>query len=263
MEMKYAIALFITFLAGMSTLLGGFMTFFIKRDNLKALSIGLGFSAGVMIYLSLTEILQSAKEMLSLSFAGHSTDVIVFFSFFAGIFIAVLIDYFMPDHIETDLFSSHEACDHKCHRIRRAGLLTALAVAIHNFPEGIATFLVSSHDLSIGIPVALAIAIHNIPEGIAVALPIYHAGGKKRQAIFYSFLSGIAEPVGGLLGLFLLKTILPEYAIGVMYGAVAGIMVYISFDTLLPLAREYGEEHHVIIGIVSGMFLIALGLLFL
>ena len=127
----------------------------------------------------------------------------------------------------------------------------------------IATFLVASQDIRLGIPVAIAIAIHNLPEGIAVALPIFHATGKKRQAILYTFLSGISEPVGGLIGVLLLKTILPDQAVGIMTAAVAGIMIYISFDTLLPLAREYGENHHVIIGIVSGLLIMSFSLIFL
>ncbi len=243
-------------------MLGGFLTFFVKRDNLKALSIGLGFSAGVMIYISLTEIMPSSTIMLEQAFSVKAAHAITFFSFFVGIIVAVLIDYFIPDHIEGDLFNNQEQCTHK-HKIRRAGLITAIAIAIHNFPEGLATFLVSSQNLSLGIPVAIAIAIHNIPEGIAVALPIYHASGKKRQAIWYSFLSGISEPIGGLLGLVCLKMFLPQWSVGAMFAAVAGIMVYISFDTLLPMAREYGENHHVISGIVGGMFVIGLSLLLL
>lgn len=236
--------------------------FFVKRDNLKALSVGLGFSAGVMVYISLTEIMNSSQSMLTAAFSSNIARVITFISFFVGILIAILIDYFIPDHIETDLLDGQEHCNHK-HRIRRAGIITAIAIAVHNFPEGLATFIISNQDLSLGVPVAIAIAIHNIPEGIAVALPIYHATGKKRQAIWYSFLSGISEPVGGLLGLVCLKTFLPDWSIGAMFAAVAGIMVYISFDTLLPMAREYGENHHVIIGIVTGMFVMGLSLLLL
>lgn len=261
MENKYVIALILTLMAGMSTVLGGFLTFFVRRNSMKALSIGLGFSAGVMIYVSLTAIMLDAQHMLQLSFSAHSAAVIAFFSFFIGIAIAVLIDYFMPDHIETDLFSAPHNYDHSHHKIKRAGLITAIAVAVHNFPEGMATFLVSSQNITLGIPVAIAIAIHNIPEGIAIALPIYHASGQKRQAIFYSFLSGIAEPIGGILGFILLKTIMPESMVGAMFAAVAGIMVYISFDTLLPMAIEYGENHHVITGILAGMFIIGLSLI--
>lgn len=258
----YILPLILTLFAGMSTLLGGFITFFVKRDNLKALSIGLGFSAGVMVYISLNELMTEAPVMLSAFCTPNIAKILAFCGFALGIVIAVLIDYFIPDHIEDDFLSvSKKSQQH--HRIKRAGLITALAVTLHNFPEGIATFLVSSQDLRLGVPVAIAIAIHNIPEGIAVALPIFHSTGKKRLAILYSFLSGISEPIGGLIGVLLLRTIMPDQAVGVMTAAVAGIMVYISFDTLLPLAREYGENHHVIIGIVSGMLIMSLGLIFL
>lgn len=260
MNSQIVLPLILTLLAGMSTLLGGFMTFFVKRDNLKALSIGLGFSAGVMIYISLTELMKSSSLMLSVSFSEKVASLITFVFFFIGILVAIMIDYFIPDHIEEDLFSEQSHCNHK-HKIRRAGLITAIAVAVHNFPEGLATFFVSSHDLSLGVPVAIAIAIHNIPEGIAVALPIYHSTGKKRYAIWYSFLSGISEPIAGLVGILLLKIFMPEWMVGAMFAAVAGIMVYISFDTLLPMAREYGENHHVITGIIGGMFIIGLSLL--
>ncbi len=260
---KYFLPLILTLFAGMSTLLGGFITFFVKRNNLKALSVGLGFSAGVMVYVSLNELMTEAPEMLSTFYSEIPAKALAFGGFFLGILIAVLIDYFIPDHIESDFLNTKSKRCQQRHQIRRAGLITAFAVTLHNFPEGMATFLVSSQDIMLGIPVAIAIAIHNIPEGIAIALPIFHATGKKRLAILYSFLSGISEPVGGLIGMVLLKTIMPAQTIGVMTAAVAGIMVYLSFDTLLPLAREYGENHHVIIGIVSGMLIMSLGLIFL
>ncbi len=258
----YILPLILTLFAGMSTLFGGFVTFFIKRNNLKALSIGLGFSAGVMVYVSLSELMREAPEMLSGYYSVIPSKALAFGGFFLGIIIAIAIDYFIPDHIESDFFNK-SAKSQQRHRIRRAGLITAIAVTLHNFPEGMATFLVSSQDLRLGVPVAIAIAIHNIPEGIAIALPIFHATGKKRLAILYTFLSGISEPVGGLIGVLLLKTIMSAQSIGIMTAAVAGIMVYISFDTLLPLAREYGENHHVIIGIVSGMLIMGFGLIFL
>ena len=260
---NYILPLILTLFAGMSTLLGGFITFFVKRDNLKVLSIGLGFSAGVMVYISLNELLGESAQMLSAFYGVVPSKAISFCGFLIGIVVAVLIDYFVPDHIESDFLSTASKKIEQRHKIRRAGLITALAVTLHNFPEGMATFLVSIHDIMLGIPVAIAIAIHNIPEGIAIALPIFHATGKKRLAILYSFLSGISEPIGGLIGVVLLNTIMPGQAVGIMTAAVAGIMVYLSFDTLLPLAREYGENHHVIIGIVSGMLIMGLGLIFL
>lgn len=260
MVQHYKIALLLTLFAGLATVVGGCFTFFIKRTNIKALSIGLGFSAGVMIFLSFTEILKNSNQMLIKFFPNHS-NWMVFAGFSLGVIISILIDYFMPDHIEDDLFSSQENCDHKHHRIKRAGLLTAVAICIHNFPEGMATFFVTTQNVALGASVAVAIAIHNIPEGIAVALPIYHATGKKRLAIWYTFLSGISEPIGALIGLFALNYFLPQAAIGFLFAAVAGIMVYISFDTLLPLSREYGDGHYSVFGIMSGIFFIWVSLL--
>ncbi|MBQ9244790.1 zinc transporter ZupT [bacterium] len=260
---KYLLPLILTMFAGMSTLLGGFITFFVKRNNLKVLSVGLGFSAGVMVYVSLNDLMGESVQLLSSFYSVIPSKAIAFAGFFTGILVAILIDYFIPDHIESDFLTTASKRRHQRHQIRRAGLITALAVTLHNFPEGMATFLVSSQDIMLGIPVAIAIAIHNIPEGIAIALPIFHATGRKRLAILYSFLSGISEPIGGLIGVFLLRTVMPAQSIGIMTAAVAGIMVYLSFDTLLPLAREYGENHHVIIGIVSGMLVMSFGLIFL
>lgn len=260
MNISYKLPLLMTLLAGLSTVLGGFLTFFIKKTNIKALSIGLGFSAGVMIFLSFTEIIQTSNKMLQVFFPIHSK-WLVYLGFGLGVFIAFLIDYFIPDHIEDDLFNDKEHCTNHNHKIKRAGLLTAIAISVHNFPEGMATFFVSTQNLAMGASVALAIAIHNIPEGIAVALPIYHATGKKRLAIWYTFLSGISEPIGALIGLFALHYFLPQAAIGFLFASVAGIMVYLSFDTLLPLSRDYGDGHYSVFGIMSGIFFIWVSLL--
>ena len=261
MPHSYAIALLVTLFAGLATAIGSVFAFVIKRDNLKALSVGLGFSAGVMIFLSFSDILPAASDMLSVSFpAKHSW--IVYLGFIIGILIAVLIDYFIPDHInEKELMHPDVVSSDK--RMQRAGLLMAIAICIHNFPEGMATFLTTSHSLTLGISVGLAIAIHNIPEGIAVALPIYHSTGKKRYATLYAALSGISEPIGAVIGMLLLHFFMPQIMIGVAMAAVAGIMIYISFDTLLPLAREFGNWHLSMVGIISGMLFIWLSLLLL
>lgn len=262
MPHNYMIALIITFLAGLATAIGSVFAFVLKKDNLKALSIGLGFSAGVMIFLSFTDIIPSAAEMLKSTFPGKY-EWVVYFGFIVGILTAILIDYFIPDHIpEEDLEHPNNVVDAE-HRIKRAGLLTAVAICIHNFPEGMATFLSASHDLTLGISVGLAIAIHNIPEGIAVALPVYHATGKKRYATLYAALSGISEPIGAIIGMFLLHFFMPQLMVGVAMAAVAGIMIYISFDTLLPLAREFGNWHLSMVGIISGMLFIWISLLLL
>ncbi len=255
-------AMFITLFAGLTTAIGGAIAFMVKKDNLRALSVGLGFSAGVMIFLSFTDILPEAGHLLSKNFP-NSHEWLVFGGFIAGIILAILIDYFIPDHVDPEELQNPDAPSFHPHKIKRAGLLTAVAICVHNFPEGMATFLTTTQDLTLGLSVGLAIAIHNIPEGISVALPIYHATGKKRYAMLYASLSGITEPIGALIGMVLFSLFLPQVLVGILLAAVAGIMIYLSFDTLLPLAREYGNWHLSMIGIVGGILFIWFSLILL
>jgi ZIP family zinc transporter len=253
----YYIPVLMSFCAGIATVIGGFITFIVKKGSLRGLSLGLGFSAGVMIFLSFTEIKTGAEDLL-IKFFPNNYCWLVYGGFIAGALIAFLIDYFIPDHIEEGELFSGEITEEeqKRHGIKRAGLLTAIALAVHNFPEGMATFFVSTQNLTLGLSVAIAIGLHNIPEGIAVALPIYHATGKKRTAILYALLSGISEPIGAIIGVILLQLFLPQMFVGILFAMVAGIMVYISFDTLLPLSHKYGDWHMTIIGIMSGVIFI-------
>ena len=201
-----------------------------------------------------------AGKLLAVNFP-NKYEWLVYGGFIIGLVVAILIDYFIPDHIDTDEVLNPDApCKHQ-HRIKRAGLFTAVAICVHNFPEGMATFLTTTQNITLGISVGLAIAIHNIPEGIAVALPIYHVTGKKRYAMLYAALSGITEPIGAIVGLFLFSLLLPQIMIGMLMAAVAGIMIYLAFDTLLPLAREYGNWHLSMVGIVSGMLVIWVSLI--
>ena len=258
---NYLIALLLTFFAGLATSIGGVVAFMVKKNNLKALSVGLGFSAGVMILLSFKEIIPEASAMLKINFP-NSYEWIVYSSFIAGIIIALLIDYFLPDHIDTEEVLNPDVPNntHK-HMLKRAGLFTAIAICVHNFPEGMATFLTTTQNITLGASVAIAIAIHNIPEGIAVALPLYHVTGKKRYAMLYATLSGITEPIGAIVGMFLFSLFVPQILVGALMAAVAGIMIYIAFDTLLPLAKEYGDWHLSLTGIISGVLFIWLSLI--
>lgn len=267
MEHNFVIALILTTIAGLATLLGGAATFLIKKNNLTALSIGMAFSAGVMIFISLTELLHESEVYIAANIPEHS-QMIAFGAFFIGIGIAYVVDFFMPAHLDDEFCSSSETeCPQPIapnkQEIKRAGLLTAFTLSMHRIPEGLAMFFVASTNLALGIPMAIAISIHNFPEGIAVALPVYQATGKKRIAILYSFITTLAGPLGAVIGFFFLKTLLDETLVGALFGIVAGIMIYISLDTLLPLARKYGKNHHVVIGIISGMFFIAMSLLLL
>jgi ZIP family zinc transporter len=140
------------------------------------------------------------------------------------------------------------------------GLFSAFAIAVHNFPEGLATFMAGMTNPTLGISIAVAIAIHNIPEGLAVSVPIYYATGSKKKAFVLSFLSGLSEPVGAIIGYFFLRWFFTESVLGFIFAAVAGIMVFISLDELLPTAEEYGEHHVAIYGLIAGMAVMALSL---
>lgn len=141
------------------------------------------------------------------------------------------------------------------------GMFSALAIGIHNFPEGLATFTSALQDPTLGISIAVAIAIHNIPEGIAVSVPLYYATGSKKKAFKWSFLSGLAEPVGATIGFLILMPFMSDVVFGVLFASVAGIMVFISLDELLPTAEKYGEHHLAIYGLIAGMAVMALSLL--
>ena len=290
------LAFLLTLGAGLATGIGSFLAFFTKRTNTKFLAVALGFSAGVMVYVSMIEIFFKAKESLVAELGQTPGSWLTVASFFAGILLIGVIDKIIPavenphemhkveevDKIEdiinaeseddkarlTKLLlkdkknnSHHSSFDPK--KLHRMGIFTALAITIHNFPEGLATFIAALQEPALGIAIAVAIALHNIPEGIAVSVPIYFATGSKKKAFIYSFLSGLAEPLGAIVGYLILMPFLSETLFGVVFAMVGGIMVYISFDELLPAAQKYGEHHLSIYGLVAGMAVMAVSLLFL
>lgn len=259
MDQNILFAFSLTFLAGLSTAIGGFLAFFVKKENVSALAVGLGFSAGVMIYVSLVEIIQKSELALGELMTPKAASFLTVVAFFTGIAIAAVIDKLIPQHIEPELFESSDDAV-KSNRLHRMGLFTAVALAIHNFPEGLATFMAGMTNATLGVSIAVAIAIHNIPEGISVALPIYHATNDRKKAFVYSALSGMAEPLGAIIGFFLLQSVFNGFTFGLLFAGVAGIMIYISFDELLPMAREYGNGHLEILGVISGMFVMAISL---
>lgn len=256
------LAFMLTLFAGLSTGIGSVIAFFAKKTNKKFLSISLGFSAGVMIYVSLVEIFQKAKVSLVGELGEKTGSWTTVAGFFAGILLIALIDKLIPEeenpHEAKKVLADNES-DSK--RLMRMGIFTALAIAIHNFPEGLATFVSAFQDPSVAIPIVTAIAIHNIPEGIAVSVPIYQATGSRKKAFMYSFLSGLAEPIGALIGWLILIPVMNDVIYGIIFAAVAGIMIFISVDELLPAAREYGEHHLSIYGLIGGMAIMAVSLL--
>ena len=264
--MAFGLVLF----AGLSTGIGSTLAFFAKKTNTRFLSLSLGFSAGVMIYVSFVEIFQKAMAELTLpEVLGETKGYwVTVGSFFGGMLIIALIDKLIPSvenpheiHDSTEMTSETMRIRRKDKKLMRMGMLSALAIGIHNFPEGLATFAGALHDPAAGVAIAVAIAIHNIPEGIAVSVPVYYATGSKKKAFFYSFASGLSEPVGALLGYFVFMQFFTPVLFGVLFAGVAGIMVFISLDELLPTAEKYAEHHLCIYGLVGGMAVMALSLL--
>lgn len=262
------IAFLITLLAGLSTGIGSLIALVAKTTNKKFLSVSLGFSAGVMIYVSMIEIFAEAKDSLVLALGEKSGNYVTVAAFFGGIFLIAIIDKLVPSAENPHEVKNVEKMDSKEMEIirekkglMRTGVMTALAIGIHNFPEGLATFVSALTDLKIAIPIAVAIAIHNIPEGISVSVPIYYATGSRKKAFIYSFLSGMAEPVGALVGYFFLRNLFNDLTMGIILAMVAGIMVFISLDELLPAAKEYGEHHLSMYGLIAGMILMSVSLL--
>ena len=250
--------------AGLATGVGSCIAFFFKRSDRKFLSFALGFSGGVMIYISFAELLNEARESLNDILGVRPGSLLALAAFFGGIFIAMLIDKLVPSYENPHEVRAVEEMDTPQHRdkILRSGTLFALAVGIHNFPEGMAVFVSALADPGMGLSIAAAIAIHNIPEGITVSVPIYHATGNRKKAFLYSFASGLAEPLGALAAWFIFAPFLSATLLNILFAAVAGIMVYITFDELLPLAEEYGEHHISIYGLIAGMFVMAISLIF-
>lgn len=260
----------LTLFAGLATSVGGVTAIYLKRTNTRFLTVALGFSAGVMIYVSMIEIMGKAGEILTESLGEKMGNWLTVAAFFGGMLLIALIDKFVslfergPQLREIEgatLETGNTYTDAHRRKLLRMGLFTALAVAIHNFPEGFITFFTTLRDPVLGVSIAIAVAIHNFPEGVAVAVPIFYATGNRKIAFFWAFLSGIAEPIGALVGYAVLANFLTDTVYGMIFASVAGIMVYISFDQLLPTAREYGEHHQSQLGLVGGMVLMALSLL--
>lgn len=262
----------LTLFAGLATGVGSALAFFSRTTNTKFLSTALGFSAGVMIYVSFIEIFVKARDELMSAQGEVAGTWITVMSFFGGIALIALIDKLVPNYENPHELHTIEEMDqtleslpnneaHDFGKLKRMGVFTALAIGIHNFPEGLATFTAALTDPNLGIAIAVAIAIHNIPEGIAVSVPIYFATGSRTKAFKLSFLSGLSEPIGAIVGYLILMPFLSPTIFGVLFAGVAGIMVFISLDELLPAAEEFGEHHLSIYGMIAGMGVMALSLL--
>ena len=279
MEENALIALGMTLFAGLATGIGSLVVFFTKKPSMVLLSFGLGFSSGVMVYVSLVELLPSGVDLMGRAMGGKPGAWVATGCFFAGILVSAIIDKLVPEPENPHEAVSLDDMQRARHgestpapppkgeqakpSLARVGLLTALVIGLHNFPEGMATFASTLADVSLGASIAIAVAIHNIPEGIAVAVPVFFATHSRKKAFVQSFASGLAEPVGALLVYLIFMPFINDTIVGGMLAGVGGVMVFISFDELLPTAREYGKGHTAIVGVVLGMAVMAVSLLML
>lgn len=264
MQENVQIAFILTILAGLSTGIGSLIAFFVKDKSIRFLSFSMGLAAGVMLYLSFMEMLPHAIHAIG-DTLDHKYDGTWFalIAFFLGMFLVGAIDRLMPHNHrfqEGEVLPDEEGNKVDNKKLMRVGIMTAVALAIHNFPEGVATFIAALEDPHLGATIAVAIALHNIPEGIGVSMPIYYATGSRKKAFLYSFMSGLVEPLGAILGYFLFMSYLTPFIMGMLIAGIAGIMVFISLDQLLPAAQEYDDHRMAIYGVVLGMFAMAISL---
>lgn len=246
-------ALLVTLIAGLATTLGSFIVFLQKKPNPRILSFGLAFAGGAMVFVSLAEIFGKSIQYFS-DFGIQTSMLFAVFAFMAGLLLVILLDNIIPHPHAPLPDDTHDK------KIKHLGLLTFFAITAHNFPEGMVTFFGSLESLNLGAPLSIAIGVHNIAEGISIAAPIYFTTGKKAQTCLLCFISGLAEPFGALLGYLVLAPFLSDLVFAVVFGIIAGVMVFISLDELLPAAARYAKGHETVYGIVIGMGTIALSL---
>jgi len=254
------IALAVTTAAGLATGFGSLLVLFAKAPNARLLAFGLAFAGGAMVYVSLGEILNKSILSFAEAYGAQAGFTWGTLSFLAGVLLIVAIDRLVPNPHERLEVDDPYFRQHNRDYVKRVGLLTAVAITAHNFPEGLATFFATLDDPTVGMPLAFAIAIHNIPEGIAIAVPVYYATHNKGYAFGASLLSGLAEPLGAIIGFMLLSRYLNDAVFGVVFGLIAGIMVFLAIDELLPAAKRYAQGHETVYGLVSGMGVLALSL---
>ena len=274
MDSALLLAFAVTLGAGLATGIGSTIAFFAKTTNKSFFAVSMGFSAGVMIYLSFAEILPKATQYVEEYVTATEAAGIAAGALIAGLVLMAVIDALVPsganphENTDVELLGSSDTPLQGVDEVRskallRMGVFVALAIAIHNCPEGLATFLLVLDDPQIGIALAIAVAMHNIPEGIAVSVPVYYATKSRLKAFRLSFLSGLAEPAGAVIGYLILAQFLNHFVLGIIFAMVAGVMVFLAIDTLLPTARNSARGHLTVYGVIAGMAVMAASLVLL
>ena len=247
------IAFLLTFIAGFSTMLGVLVIYIKSKDHNKIIMASLSFAAGVMITVSITDLILESILLLGNNLKNSTTIIISILAIVLGIIISMIIDYYLPDKPISNT---------KDKSLFKVGIISMIAIILHNLPEGIATFVATSSDVKLGISLTLAIAMHNIPEGISISVPIYYSTGSKKKAIFYTLISALSEPLGALLAFIFLKIFINDTILGILFSLIAGIMLQISFCELLPAARKYDNKKYLFIFFTIGVIFMLLKFLF-
>ncbi|MDE5586954.1 MAG: ZIP family metal transporter [Bacilli bacterium] len=240
------ISFLLTILAGFSTMIGTIPIFF-KKQSKKLLITSLGFASGVMATISFTDLLPSSFSSLRESYVFFPAFLMVAICFCVGVIFSFSVDHFLPQE------------KMKYGKLYQVGLISCLAIIMHNIPEGIITYLTSSSDLRLGVALTLAIALHNIPEGISISVPIYYSTGSRKKALLYTFISGISEPFGAVLAFIFLAPFVNSFVMGILYAFIAGIMIHISIYELLPESCSYQQIKTTIFSFLFGCFFMFLG----
>ena len=247
------IAFLLTFIAGFSTMLGVLVIYIKSKNHNKIIMASLSFAAGVMITVSITDLIPESILLLGNNLKNSTTIIISILAIVLGIIISMIIDYYLPDKPISNT---------KDKSLFKVGIISMIAIILHNLPEGIATFVATSSDVKLGISLTLAIAMHNIPEGISISVPIYYSTGSKKKAIFYTLISALSEPLGALLAFIFLKIFINDTILGILFSLIAGIMLQISFCELFPAARKYDNKKYLFIFFTIGVIFMLLKFLF-
>lgn len=247
------IAFLLTFIAGFSTMLGVLVIYIKSKNHNKIIMASLSFAAGVMITVSITDLIPESILLLGNNLKNSTTIIISILAIVLGIIISMIIDYYLPDKPISNT---------KDKSLFKVGIISMIAIILHNLPEGIATFVATSSDVKLGISLTLAIAMHNIPEGISISVPIYYSTGSKKKAIFYTLISALSEPLGALLAFIFLKSFINDTILGILFSLIAGIMLQISFCELLPTAGKYDDKKYLFIFFTIGVIFMLLKFLF-
>lgn len=246
--------------AASATILGALSVVFTKGPNPRLLAFGLAFAGGAMVYVSLVEIFTKSHIAFGEIFSDKMAYGAATGSFFAGVLALIILDYVVPNpHIKLEARGKNTHAHVHTH-LKRVSLFATLAITAHNFPEGCATFFATLDHPSVGVTLAIAIALHNIPEGVSIAIPVYFATESKRAAVMATVISAVAEPAGAIIGYTILAPFLSPIVYGILFGFIAGAMVYLALDELLPAARRYAVGHETVYGLVLGMMILAASL---